>query len=135
MPMALADATPAPILKKIITPQPTYAPVPDGYYTGIVNNTIGDDQDMNSFDGAALLTNLTGPYYEYLGPFAFLIIFGTIGAILYLKTNNMALPITMFLFGSALIGPMLLPEYTAFIWGLVVIGLAGMMFSLWRTRG
>lgn len=132
----IATATdPYVILKKINnTTTPTYAPVSDDGYDELINNTMGNDQDWNSFSLPGIMDTLMSPGADLLGPFFWIIVFGAIGTFIYIKTDSVIIPGALFLIGSGLIGPMLLPEFTGIIWGIVIVGFAGLGYVLFRSR-
>lgn len=123
------------LLKKINnTTMPTYPPISEDNYDDLLNNTMGNNQSWNSFDLPGILSTVMSPGPDNFGPFFWIIVFGAVGTFIYIKTDSVLIPGTMFLIGSSLIGPMLLPEFAGIIWGVVIVGFAGLGYILFRSR-
>lgn len=123
------------LLKKINnTTTPTYPPVSEDNYDDLLNNTMGNNQSWDSFDLPGILSTVMSPGPDNFGPFFWIIVFGSVGTFIYIKTDSVLIPGAMFLIGSSLIGPMLLPEFAGIIWGVVIVGFAGLGYILFRSR-
>ncbi len=122
------------ILKKINNTTPTYTPLGEQGYDNLLNSTMGDDQDWESFDLEGIMAAIMSPGPDNFGPFFWIIVFGSVGTFIYIKTDSVIIPGAMFLIGSGLIGPMLLPEFASIIWGIVIIGFAALGYILFRSR-
>jgi PKD repeat protein len=129
-------ATPAPwvILKKVDAGTSTYTPISEKGYDDLMNSTMGTEQDWNSFDLAGIMGAVMSPGPNNLGPYFWILLFGAIGLFIYIKTDSVLIPGALYLLGAGLIGPLLLPEFGAVIWGLVIVGFAALGYLLFRSR-
>jgi hypothetical protein len=103
-------------------------------YDDLINSTMGHDQDWNSFNLNGIAAAVFSPGPDNFGPWFWIIVFGAIGVFMYIKFDSVLIPGALFLIGGGMIGPMLLPEFSAIIWAIVIIGFATLGYLLFRSR-
>jgi hypothetical protein len=95
---------------------------------------MGNNQDWNSFNLNGIAAAVFSPGPDNFGPWFWIIVFGAIGTFMYIKFDSVLIPGALFLIGGGMIGPMLLPEFSAIIWAIVIIGFATLGYLLFRSR-
>jgi hypothetical protein len=122
------------LLKKIDDNSTDYPVIGEQGYDDLINSTMGDDQDWKSFDLNGIAAAVFSPGPDNFGPWFWIIVFGAIGTFMYIKFDSVLIPGALFLIGGGMIGPMLLPEFSAIIWAIVIIGFATLGYLLFRSR-